>query len=213
MNSSHYLEWFEKVLGLLPQKSAIVIDQAPYHTMVDPATKNPNMSWKKDQIVSWIEEKRLPLPLNIANYYQMTKAELIFHATPHFKTPERKLDQMVKRLRPDVEILWLPVAHCELNPIELVWAYVKGKVAKVNMANQAEKGRSMEVMNTLCKEALRSVTPGLWNKCVDHAKKIEDHYWEKDALQEDLPTIEPIIINLNDSTSESSDSDDYFEYD
>ena len=29
-------------------------------------------------------------------------------------------------------VLQLPVAHCELNPIELVWAAVKGHVAKYN---------------------------------------------------------------------------------
>ena len=28
----------------------------------------------------------------------------------------------------------LPVGHCELNPIELIWAQVKGEVAKTNTA-------------------------------------------------------------------------------
>jgi len=27
----------------------------------------------------------------------------------------------------DVKGMWLPVAHCELNPIELIWANVKRK--------------------------------------------------------------------------------------
>lgn len=209
MNSSHYEEWFEKVLRLLPQRSAVVIDQAPYHTMVDPATKNPNMSWRKDRIISWILTKNIPLPTDIIDFNTMTKAELIVHAKPYFGIPEKKLDQIINRVRPDVKLVWLPVAHCELNPIELIWAYVKNKVAKINMSNQAEKGRSMEVMNTLCQEALRSVTPELWKKCVEHAEKIEKRYWEEDQLTEDIPRVEPVIINLNDSSSEESSGSEY----
>ena len=26
------------------------------------------------------------------------------------------------------EVIWLPVAHCELNPIEMAWSQVKGHV-------------------------------------------------------------------------------------
>ena len=65
----------------------------------------------------------------------------------------------------------------------------------------------MEVMRDLCKEALRSVTPELWKKCIEHTKKIEKHYWEKDGLTEDVPVVEPLVINLNDSSSDSSGSD------
>lgn len=211
MNSSHYQEWFEKILQLLPPKAAIVIDQAPYHTMVDPDTKNPTMSWKKDEIVSWSLRREIPLPPGVDNFMQMTKAELIVHATPYFGKPEKKLEQIVKRVRPDVELVWLPVAHCELNPIELVWAYVKNKIAKVNMANQAEKGRSMQVLNNLCKESLHSVTPLLWKQCIGHAMKIEDNYWKNDQLTDNIPIVEPIVINLNDSSSEDSDNSDYEE--
>ena len=33
---------------------------------------------------------------------------------------------ILKEIRGDVvKLLWLPVAHCELNAIELIWAYVK----------------------------------------------------------------------------------------
>jgi len=207
MNSAHFQEWFGKVLELLPEKSAIVLDQAPYHTMVDPATRNPCISWKKDRIIAWTTDNNVPLPVGVQTYEKMTKAELIAQATPYFKTPEKRLEQMVKLNRPDVELVWLPVAHCELNPIELIWAFVKNKISKVNMANQAEKGRSMDVMNSLCQEALRSVTPDLWKRCISHAKKIEDNYWVKDELIEDVPLVEPVVINLNDSSSQTSASD------
>jgi hypothetical protein len=31
MNSERYLKWFEKLLTLVPDRSVIVVDQAPYH--------------------------------------------------------------------------------------------------------------------------------------------------------------------------------------
>lgn len=208
MNARHYAEWFKNVLSLLPEKSAIVIDQAPYHTMVDPATKNPNMSWKKNKIINWILEKNIPLPLGPHTIDRFTKAQLIVYATPFFVTSEKILDQLVSKHRPDVRLIWLPVAHCELNPIELIWAYVKSKVAKVNIANAAENGRSMEVMKTLCQEALRSVTPQLWKKCISHINKIEDEYWEKDGLTENIYEVQPLIItDDNPQLSDSSDEE------
>lgn len=206
MNALHYAEWFKKILSLLPEKSAIVIDQAPYHTKQDPTTMNPNMSWKKNKIIDWIIKKDISLPPGPYNIHRFTKAQLIVYATPYFGTPEKIVDQLIRNHRPDVKLLWLPVAHCELNPIELIWAYVKSKVAKVNLANAAEKGRSLEVMNNLCKEALRSVTPDLWKKCISHTTRIEDDYWEKDGLTEDVHEVQPLIIE-NPGLSDSSDED------
>lgn len=141
-------------------------------------------------------------------YRRLTKSELIVLARPYFQTPVKKLEQLTKRLRPDVKLVWLPVAHCELNPIELIWAYVKGQIAKTKMANILENGRGMEAINALCREALRTVTPELWKQCIKHAKKIEDHYWEKDGLSENIPHFEPVIINMNDSSSDSSEHSD-----
>ena len=76
------------------------------------------------------------------------------------------------------------------------------------MANTSENDRSMEVMNSLCQEALRSVTPELWKTFIKHVKKIEDHHWDRDQLTENVPNVEPVIITMNDS-SDSSDFSDY----
>lgn len=205
MNAQHFEEWFRKVLTILPPKSAVVIDQAPYHTMVDPETKNPTMSWLKGDIISWIVNKNIPLPPDATEFVKLTKSVLINHARPYFRTPEKRLDQLTKELRPDVELIWLPVAHCELNAIELIWAYVKNKIAKVNRSNAEEKGNSVNVTRDLCEETLQTVTPELWAKCVKHAIKVEDHYWEKDHLCDEIPLVQPIIVDLHSSDSESDD--------
>lgn len=84
---------------------------------------------------------------------------------------------------------------------------MKGKIAKTNMAVAAEKGRSMDVIKNLCEEVLSEVTPDLWKKCVNHAKKIEDYYWKNDHLVEDIP-VPPVIVDMNCSTTDDSDNVD-----
>lgn len=42
-----------------------------------------------------------------------------------------KYNKIAEEMRKgEIHLLWLPVAHCEQNPIELIWAYVKKDVAK-----------------------------------------------------------------------------------
>lgn len=35
-------------------------------------------------------------------------------------------------------VVWLPLHHPELNPIELVWKYIKGRVRRKCLANNLE---------------------------------------------------------------------------
>ena len=54
------------------------------------------------------------------------------------------------------------------------------------------------------------VTPALWEKFCRHTEKVEDEYWHKDGLIEDI--VEEILINVEDdddsSDTSGSDSDD-----
>ena len=69
--------------------------------MIDPATKNPNM---KAEIISWITSRNILPPPGVDRYDKLTKAELIVHSKPHFKTSEKKLEQLIERLQPDVKL-------------------------------------------------------------------------------------------------------------
>lgn len=80
-----------------------------------------------------------------------------------------------------------------LNPIELVWAKVKGQVAE---QNRTFKMCDVEV---LTRESLLMIDMQFWKKCVEHVLREEDEYWHRDGLQ----FVQPVtIINL----MESSDS-------
>ena len=71
------------------------------------------------------------------------------------------------------EVVHLPVAHCELNPIELAWAHVKEYVQKQN------KEFTMAEIQQLTPTGIGAVTPTLWSKYVEHVRVVEDKYWEE----------------------------------
>jgi hypothetical protein len=50
--------------------------------------------------------------------------------------PKYFVEEMIEKCGKDIKLLWLPVAHCELNPIELIWSHVKGEVARNNKTPQ-----------------------------------------------------------------------------
>ncbi|KAF4530438.1 hypothetical protein B566_EDAN018571 [Ephemera danica] len=201
MNGEHYIDWFSTVLRHIAEHSVIVIDQAPYHTMQDPLTRNPNMSWKKDEIIDWLVKNHVEPPVQDCGvqdeYSELTKTELIELGHHKFKPFKYLLDTIIERSGKDVKLLWLPVAHCELNAIELIWAWVKGSVARENGTFKIK-----DVLE-LCKEKLRNVPPDLWMKCVLNARKREDEYRTRDRVI-DMEIRNEIVVNLQ---SDSSDDE------
>lgn len=95
-----------------------------------------------------------------------------------------------------------PLYHCKYNSIELIWAQVKGEVAR------SSKPFKMVDIEKLTHEALESVTQHDWKKCVRHAESLQDQDYEKEILRDSV--LEPIILNLlpDDSDWESSDEEE-----
>lgn len=187
MNALHYEEWFRRVLNIIPDNSGLVIDQAPYHTMQAPETKNPNMGWLKDDIIDWLVDNQIEPPIDDAGkqdpYSKYTRPLLIEMGRPKFKKFKYLLDRIIEESGKNITLIWTPVSHCELNAIELIWAWVKSEVAK---ANSTFKIKDVE---QLCKNKLREVTPDLWAKCVEHTIRIEEEYTEKDMIVDELVNI------------------------
>ena len=76
-------------------------------------------------------------------------------------------------------MLRLPVAHCELNPIELAWASVKGYVAKHN------KTFTFKEIQQLTPEGIQHTTTEMWRAFCRHMVDIENEYFDKDGILED----------------------------
>ena len=95
------------------------------------------------------------------------------------------------------KVLRLPVAHPELNP---AWSVVKGYVAKHN------KKFTLKEVEALVPQAINSVTPTMWKKFCEHTEKVENEYWKKDGLVEDV--VEEILINVGDSSDDESSDEE-----
>ncbi|OXA46169.1 hypothetical protein Fcan01_18959 [Folsomia candida] len=211
MDHVRYLTWFEKILSLVPPKSVLVLDQAPYHRKRVEGTLMPNMAWLKQKIVDWVVQHDIRLPEGVESFHKLTKSSLIELAKSKPVKPKFIVEKLAEESNKDIKILWLPPAHCEFNPIELIWAIVKGYIAKHN------PGNNLNGIYELSKKAVSNITPEMWRNCVHHSIKYEDKMWERDRLMDnflDSPAtnlMTPIIIPIRED--DSSDSEYHTESD
>jgi len=94
------------------------MDNAPYHSVKTDII--PNMSWKKQKIIDWLENKGKI----VKDSDKLVKSELMDEVEllrPNYNTCV--IDEYAKAN--NVIVLRLPPYHCELNPIELAWSSVK----------------------------------------------------------------------------------------
>jgi len=128
MNSRHFEEWFAEVVKKIPDKSCIVMDQASYHRRITDDTRNPTTQWRKQNIIDWLVDKQIPVPEDFDNFGRMTIPLLLTLAREHKIKPVFQIERIISQSGKDVKLIWLPVGHCELNAIELIWANLKGTV-------------------------------------------------------------------------------------
>lgn len=94
-------------------------------------------------------------------------------------------------------VLRLPVAHCELNPIELAWASMKGYVAKHN------KNFTMTETKQLTIDRFKHTVKEVWRSFCRHMVDIENEYFEKDGLVENF--VEDFTIDTTEYSEEEHD--------
>lgn len=121
MNGKSFENWFRKIVPTLGENCVIVLDNASYHSRK--AEKIPTSATKKALIQEWLRAKSIPFEDD------MVKAELLRIVNQH-KSEYNKyiVDEIATTYKRTV--LRLPPYHCELNPIELIWADIKNYVAK-----------------------------------------------------------------------------------
>ena len=79
------------------------------------------------------------------------------------------------------KVLFLPVHHPELNPIELIWARVKHDCGAVfsNRTSVKEQRQHLEA------SFKKDITPAYCTKVYEHVQKIEEKYWQTDLMMDD----------------------------
>ena len=196
MNAQHFLEWFEtQLMPNIPPHSLIILDNAKYHNTV--VEKVPTKSSRKEDMRQWLTRHGIPFNPN-----DLKRDLLCLIKASNIRT-KYKTDVIAEKI--GHEVMRLPVAHCELNPIEMAWATVKNYIRTNN------KTFTMKEAQSLVGQGFCEVTPAKWAKMCEHVKKVEDAFWDKDGLIEDA--IEEFVIRFgpNDSDDEYNDKpeDDY----
>lgn len=180
---------FEKMLPQLQENSVIVLDNAPYHSRK--LEKIPTTASRKSEIQQWLRSKHI-------NFEEdLLKVELLLIVNENKgKYNKYVVDEMAKAQNKTV--LRLPPYHCELNPIELIWADVKNFVADHN------KTFKFADMKTIFNDAVNNITVDKWQRCINHVKeKVETKMWKLDNITEDQ--VEPLIINVDSDSSDIND--------
>ena len=94
-------------------------------------------------------------------------------------------------------MLRLPVADCELNPIELAWASVKAYIVRHNTRY------TLQEVERLTPEGFKHTTADMWRNIYRHVVKVEEDYMVKDGIVEEI--VEEMTLTI------TPDSDDYSE--
>ena len=188
MNAETFEKWFiEDFLPYLPPASYIVMDNASYHSRL--RDKPPTTSSKKADIIAWLSENKIQCG------EKETRNELLMKVKANRSPKIYELDAIA--FEKGHNVIRLPPYHCQYNPIELIWAQVKGYVA--------DRNTTFRIADTerLVHEAIDTVSVSAWESCVRHAEKIQEDDYNRELLID--TALEPIIIDLQDSETSQSE--------
>lgn len=171
MNFELFKKWFsEKLLPNIPENSLIVMDNASYHNVLADYSA-PTSASSKENIRTWLENNKIPCAADAL------KAELIEALSKIVPEPTYTIDELAKQY--GHEVVRTPPYHPELQPIEICWGVLKNEVGRhcdftmKNLQNQLELAFAKVTAHT-CSEIIKKV------------KKLEDKFWEDDAMLEEL---------------------------
>ena len=184
MNWSVFSDWCQsKVFPAMKntkQKSVLVLDRATYHTFLDEQDRRPTTSWNKSKIADAISRwDGIPDDWPLTWRVKKTKDQLLQHAREIYPSPIYKIQKIANTFREgrfEIKILFLPVAHPELNPIEMLWSKVKRQVASKNMNFR------LSTVEELTREAVAEFSASEFAKYVEHVLVEEQKFKELSTL-------------------------------
>ena len=179
MNGDKFFKWVkEKLIPHLPSKSVLIIDYAPYHNLqVD---RCPTQASRKADIQAWLTRQQIPFGATLL------KAELLQICKQHKPTPSFLLDNILKEYGHDC--LRLPAYHADLNSIELIWATMKGYIARQNVSFK------MTDVIQLSHDTIAAVTEDDLVSSCRHVEELERKYWDAYIAVE--AEMEKIVIKI-----------------
>jgi transposase len=131
------------------------------------STKDYHEEMDGQRFAAWLE--------NVLPLLDLSKGYLAKNPIPYV------IDRMVQET--GREVLRLPPYHCNLNPIELIWAQVKGYVAANNTTFK------LPHVKKLFYDGLLQVTAEKWISCIEHVIKEEENMYRLDDNIENIMEI------------------------
>ncbi|XP_040063080.1 uncharacterized protein LOC120837639 [Ixodes scapularis] len=178
MDGPRFEKWFDDVLQKLPTGSVIVMDNAPYHSRRLEAV--PTTSSRKELIQGWLTSKGTAWDSKMLKRQLL---EIVSSVKPQYV--KYRVDTAAERA--GCTVVRLPPYHCEFDPIELIWAQIKNRVAARNTMFKIGD------VERLLKEA-EQVTASNWCNAVRQVVEVEESFKQGGTTS---AHIEPIVIALN----------------
>jgi hypothetical protein len=197
MNGDIYYDWFRGILPLLEENSVIIMDNASHYSV---ANHVPTMSWKKNSILKWFENKGIVFDRPMVKFQLIEKVKEIRHTVDIYKKSVQEAINYNKA------ILRLPPHHSELNPIQSAWSVVNNHMKTNNYTSF-----NLDDIRQLINDGVKLVTPEMMANFVNHSVKEENKLWDLDFIIDDL--LEEVVTESNTAVTinlvTSSESSDY----
>lgn len=178
MNSEVFLEWMRDIvmprIRELAPRSVIVVDQARYHRTLTEETRPRWRTMNKPQLVEFLishgwDAQELP-PHRVVTVVELKELARLVAASKKFE-----LVSLANEF--DLKILYLPVGHPELNPIEKdLGCCEEYCVTPQRLCHISGLPAGMTELRNHMEAAFEKCGPGLWTKFEDEVIAIENDY-------------------------------------
>ncbi len=200
-NHDYFVGWMRKLLDALRAReisnAIIVMDNAKYHKKLPPDT--PRKGWKKAQLIEACADRNIDVPDKAlkSTIWQLLEA--------HVQTAQPIICNMAKN--EGHEVVFSPPHYSDLQPIELVWANVKGQVGR--QYTTETKLEDVRLRLEAAFDGLESKTvQGCINKANKMLKKLHDHLFKVDEQEDEDYEEDDTSDSVTSSDEEETSSDE-----
>jgi len=141
-NGTNFVQWFNnQLLPNLTEPSLIRLDNAKYHHVKPDGTPKASRSMRKAELQALLDAHEI--------HYEPSDVVVMLHKRlqDHNKTIDAAVVAAAREQ--NHEVLFTPPYHCDLQPIEMLWARVKG------VGRAYDGSTTMSTVKTRLEAALR----------------------------------------------------------
>ncbi len=207
MNGDVFYDWLTKrLLPNLPSNAVLVLDRATYHMEVTEESKRPSFNLTKAELLTYYLRNNRRRSNTLFNTLMSLKKTAIFWLCQTTIPPKKfKIFEWIKEWnalnKTDIKVNFLPIAHPQLNPIELIWSQIKSYVKDNN------HDFNMKTIEMLTRQKQAMLNSEAWIKVCDRADEFAKSYEEADET--DLPDAAEAVSGSDlEFSSEDSEYDD-----